>query len=61
MLVGSISATGATIGSDSSVHVGEELQEASWVLPRSMVASAVTKYTLAYLMLISRFISEMAT
>jgi choline transport protein len=54
MLVGSLSATGSTIGSDSSVHLSEELQEAAWVLPRSMVTSAAVNYTLAFLMLISK-------
>ena len=42
------------IGSDSSVHLGEELREAAWVLPRSMVTSAAVNYTLAFLMLISK-------
>jgi choline transport protein len=54
MLVGSLSATGSTIASDSSVHLSEELQEAAWVLPRSMVTSAAVNYTLAFLMLISK-------
>jgi hypothetical protein len=54
MLVGSLSATGSTIGSDSSIHLSEELQEAAWVLPRSMVTSAAVNYTLAFLMLISK-------
>jgi choline transport protein len=55
MFVGSVSGTGCTIGSDSSVHLSEELREAAWVLPRSMVISAVTNYVLAFLMLISKF------
>jgi hypothetical protein len=43
------------IGSDSSVHLGEELREAAWVLPRSMVTSAITNWILAFLILISEF------
>ncbi|KAM0692694.1 hypothetical protein Q7P36_007249 [Cladosporium allicinum] len=58
MLVGSVAGTGSTIGSDSSVHLGEELREAAWVLPRSMVTSAAVNYTLAFLMLITLLVTK---
>ena len=32
------------IGADSSVHLSEELKDASYILPRSMVATAIVNY-----------------
>lgn len=52
-LVGSVAASASLVGSDSAVHLGEELQDASWVLPRSMIVCAVTNYSLTFLMLIT--------
>ena len=36
-------------GADSSVHLSEELKNAAWALPRSMVATAVSNYITAFL------------
>jgi choline transport protein len=47
-LVGINAAVGDLIGADSSVHLSEELREASWVLPRSMVATAIMNYALGF-------------
>ncbi|KAM0720175.1 hypothetical protein Q7P37_004311 [Cladosporium fusiforme] len=52
-LVGSLAATGSLLGSDSAVHLGEELQDASLVLPRSMITCAATNYSLTLLMVIT--------
>lgn len=47
-LVGISAAIGDLIGADSSVHLAEELKNASWILPRSMVATAVMNYVLGF-------------
>ena len=36
-------------GADSSVHLSEELKNAAWALPRSMIATAVSNYITAFL------------
>ena len=54
-LVGSVGASGALLGSDSAAHLAEELKEASWVLPRSMVATAAVNYSLTFTMIVSEF------
>jgi choline transport protein len=53
-LVGSLGASGALLGSDSAAHLAEELKEASWVLPRSMIATAAVNYSLTFLMTVSK-------
>lgn len=52
-LVGLNGAVANIVGADSSVHLAEELENASWVLPWSMMAAAVTNYTLAITMTIT--------
>ncbi|KAI4244080.1 MAG: hypothetical protein LQ352_006918 [Teloschistes flavicans] len=47
-LVGISAAIGDVIGADSSVHLAEELKNASWILPRSMIATAVMNYVLGF-------------
>ncbi|KAM3413874.1 hypothetical protein BST61_g10548 [Cercospora zeina] len=51
--VGTSGANGALIGSDCAAHLAEELQDAAWVLPRSMVAAAVATYAMSLLMVIT--------
>lgn len=41
------------IGADSSVHLSEELQNASYALPRSMIATALLNYTLGFVMTVT--------
>lgn len=48
-LVGISAAIGDVIGADSSVHLAEELKNASWVLPRSMIATALMNYILGFI------------
>ncbi|KAK5120383.1 hypothetical protein LTR85_006322 [Meristemomyces frigidus] len=48
-LVGLNAAIGDIIGADSSVHLSEELKNASWILPRSMIATAVMNYVLGFI------------
>lgn len=36
-------------GADSTVHLSEELKNAAWVLPRSMVATAVSNYITSFI------------
>ncbi|KAF2768363.1 amino acid transporter [Teratosphaeria nubilosa] len=52
-LVGINAAVGDIIGADSSVHLSEELREASWVLPRSMIATAGMNYALGFVMIVT--------
>ena len=47
-LVGISAAVGDLIGADSSVHLSEELKNASWILPRSMIATALVNYVLGF-------------
>ena len=47
-LVGISAAIGDLIGADSSVHLAEELKNASWILPRSMIATAMMNYILGF-------------
>jgi len=49
-MIGSGVAATATLGSDSSAHLAEELKDASWVLPRSMAVTAAVNYLLCFLM-----------
>ncbi|KAI7780613.1 hypothetical protein LA080_015896 [Diaporthe eres] len=41
------------IGSDSTCHLAEELRDAAWVLPRSMVATALMNYALGFVMTVT--------
>jgi choline transport protein len=41
------------IGADSACHLSEELKDASYVLPRSMVATALVNYTMGFIMTIT--------
>lgn len=50
-LVGISAPVVTTIGADSSCHLSEELKNASWILPRSMLATALTNYILGFIML----------
>jgi len=50
-LVGLNAAIGDFIGADSSVHLSEELNNASWVLPRSMIATAIMNYALGFIVI----------
>lgn len=50
-LVGLNAAVGDVIGADSSVHLSEELKNASWILPRSMMATALMNYILGFIMI----------
>lgn len=45
-LVGISSPVVTLVGADSSCHLSEELKNAAWVLPRAMVATAITNYIL---------------
>jgi choline transport protein len=47
-LVGSPGASGSLFGADSAAHLSEELKDASWVLPRSMIATAAANYSLTF-------------
>ena len=37
-------------GADSTVHLAEELKNAAWALPRSMVATAISNYVTSFIM-----------
>lgn len=38
-------------GADASVHLSEELKDAAYVLPRSMVATGISNYLTSFLMI----------
>jgi len=52
-LVGILGPVVTLIGSDSACHLSEELRNASWILPRSMVATAVCNYVLGFIMTVT--------
>ncbi|KAG8168435.1 hypothetical protein KVR01_001184 [Diaporthe batatas] len=52
-LVGILGPIVTLIGSDSSCHLAEELRDAAWVLPRSMVATALVNYALGFVMTVT--------
>ncbi|QIW95587.1 hypothetical protein AMS68_001105 [Peltaster fructicola] len=52
-LVGIVGPTTTYLGSDSAVHLSEELKEASYVLPRAMVCAAIINYTLGFIMTVT--------
>lgn len=41
------------IGADAAVHLAEELKDASYILPRAMVSSALVNYATGWLMIIT--------
>lgn len=53
MLVAVVGPASALIGADAAVHLAEELQDASYVLPRAMIASALINYATAFVMVVS--------
>jgi choline transport protein len=52
-LVGIIGPTVSLLGSDAATHMSEELQDASYVLPRAMIATAIFNGTLGFVMLVT--------
>jgi choline transport protein len=52
-LVGLLGPVVTLIGSDSAVHLSEELKEASKVLPRAMICTALINYTFGWIMTIT--------
>jgi len=54
MLVGSLGASGSLLGSDSAAHLAEELTDASSALPRSMITTAAVKYSLTFIIVVSK-------
>ncbi|KAF2171481.1 hypothetical protein M409DRAFT_18598 [Zasmidium cellare ATCC 36951] len=53
LFVGTLAATGSLVGSDCSAHLAEETQDASWVLPRTMVLTAITNYAMCFFTVIT--------
>jgi len=52
-LVGILGPIITLIGSDSSCHLSEELRDASWILPRAMIVTAVANYSLGFVMTVT--------
>ncbi|KAK3624958.1 hypothetical protein LTR56_020689 [Elasticomyces elasticus] len=52
-LVAVVGPSAALIGADEAVHLAEELKDASYILPRAMVSSALMNYATALTMIIS--------
>ncbi|KAK4900467.1 hypothetical protein LTR49_027446 [Elasticomyces elasticus] len=52
-LVAVVGPSAALIGADAAVHLAEELKDASYILPRAMVSSALINYATAFTMIIS--------
>ena len=52
-LVGLLSPISSLVGSDSACHLSEELRDASWYLPLSMIVTASVNYLLGFVMTIS--------
>lgn len=44
---------GYLTGADSSVHLGEEVRNSSWVLPRAMITTAISNYVLSFLAVVT--------
>ena len=53
-LIGSLAPSGALLGADCAAHLAEELKNASWVLPRSMLVTAAANYSFTFIMAISK-------
>lgn len=52
-LVGILSPIITLIGADSQCHLSEELNNAAWVLPRAMVATATANYIMGFVMVLT--------
>ncbi|CZR58632.1 related to HNM1-Choline permease [Phialocephala subalpina] len=52
-LVGMTGPVITLIGADSACHLSEELKDAAWVLPRSMVATATVNYIMGFVMTVT--------
>jgi amino acid transporter len=52
-LVGIIGPTVSLLGSDAATHMSEELQDASYTLPRAMIATGIFNGTLGFAMLVA--------
>jgi choline transport protein len=52
-LVGVIGPTVSLLGSDAATHMSEELQDASYTLPRAMIATGIFNGTLGFAMLVA--------
>lgn len=52
-LVGILGPSVTLIGADSACHLSEEVRDASWVLPRSMVVTAAVNYTVGFVMTVT--------
>lgn len=52
-LVGILGPTVTLVGGDSACHLSEELRDAAWVLPRSMIVTAVVNYSLGFIMTVT--------
>ncbi|KAK5677178.1 hypothetical protein LTS10_010367 [Elasticomyces elasticus] len=52
-LVAVVGPSAALIGADAAVHLAEELKDASYILPRAMISSALINYATAFTMIIS--------
>ena len=51
-LVGILGPISSLTGGDAACHLAEELKDASWALPWSMIATAVCNYILGLVMMI---------
>ena len=45
--------TASLIGADAAVHLAEELEDASYMLPRAMISSALINYATGWVMIIT--------
>lgn len=54
-LVGILSPIITLVGADSQCHLSEELNDAAYVLPRAMVATATVNYIMGFVMVLVRF------
>lgn len=52
-MVGSLSAILSLLGPDSAVHMSEELKNASYTLPRAMMATTVINGALGFVMIVT--------
>lgn len=52
-LIGMVGPTTTYLGSDSAVHLSEELKDAAYVLPRAMFSAAIINYVLGFTMMIT--------
>jgi amino acid transporter len=53
VLVGQLAPIFSLLGSDAATHMSEELQDASYTLPRAMIWTGVVNSTLSFLMLVT--------